>query len=162
MTSKWQPFTLCRLLNQPWIASGFADADAPDRAIAAAVLASRPRKVRRRWSGYLMPGNRATRLWKGRNVILPDGRIAEALGARRGLVMVFWDDPNEVEGVVYQILPASKVRIHKMRAAVILGQGKLGTKERPSAAKAAAAQRNGSKPPRPGSRPRGRPPKRKS
>jgi hypothetical protein len=117
----------------------------------------RRRGTRKRWSGFV----NGERVWRGREIELPDGRRVYAFGALRG--MVIWSlDPSCLPGGVDQPLgwgaiPQEKVRLVPCAAAQLLGSRKGGVRERPSPAKAAAVRINGRMPPRPGSRPRGRP-----
>ena len=115
------------------------------------------RGIRKRWSGFV----NGERVWRGREIELPDGRRVYAYGALRG--MVIWSlDPSCLPGGVDQPLgwgavPQEQVRLVPCAAAQLLGSRKGGVRERPSPAKVAAVRINGCMPPRPGSRPRGRP-----
>ncbi|MHB8523745.1 MAG: hypothetical protein ACYDH9_23740 [Limisphaerales bacterium] len=122
--------------------------------LAASFLASLPRKPERKWTGYL---DGKTRLWRGRKVLLPDGRVAQVYGCIRGKVGVFWPDDFSLTGQGRAVFKASQIRLLRLPAAVLLGAQKRGVAERKSPLKAAACRRNGGLPPRPGSRPRGRP-----
>jgi len=124
---------------------------------AARALAKRPRRVKRKWSGFVQ----GKRVWRNREIELSDGRRAYIYGVVRG--RVGWslhpigipkdDDTLENWGLAHE----SAVRLVRNPHAQLLGRRKAGIRERPSAAKAAAARVNGQMPPRPGSRPRGRP-----
>jgi hypothetical protein len=114
---------------------------------------NRHRKKLKTWTGYLADGQRA---WRGLRVILPNGRIALIYGVVRGWVGVTWDDPAAREGLGMARLRVEEVTPYKLPAAVALGRGKRGKKERPSIAKRLAAQANGCMPTRSGKK-RGRP-----
>ena len=124
-----------------------------DRSMAAFILGSLPKKPAKRWTGWLGSDH----LWRGRRVILPDGRVGYVVGAVRGEVIVRVDAAFSIQGFTDAIYPAEDLRMFKMPAAVELGRGKRGVRERPSALKAMTSRLNGSMPPRPGSRRRGRP-----
>jgi hypothetical protein len=121
-------------------------------AAAASQMAKLPRKRPRTWTGWIG----GSHCWRGRKVILPDGRVEEVYAAHRGLVGLAIPQsgnfhPREL------LFRADQLRLWSHPAAVALGQAKHGVKERPSLKKAEAARRNGCCPPRSGSRPRGRP-----
>ena len=97
------------------------------------------------------------RAWRGMKVILPEGNLGELLVARRGAAFVTWADPFAVNAVRHAALWAAELKRFKLPAAVMLGARKRGIKERSSIKKARAARRNGLRPVRAGSRPRGRP-----
>lgn len=120
--------------------------------VAAAALRRLPRDVKRPWTGWL----HGKHLRRDDLVILPDGRVGRIYGAVRGSVIV-WKDPIPETGLPAEIFRAEDLRAYKNPHAVVLGSLKRGSKEAPSNAKREACRRNGSKPPRPGSRPRGRP-----
>lgn len=115
------------------------------------------RGIRKRWSGFV----NGERVWRGREIELPDGRQAFAYGALRG--QVIWSlDPSCLPGGVdeplgWGAMPQQQVRLVRNPAAQLLGFQRRGIRERKSAVKAAAVRINGRMPPRPGSRPRGRP-----
>lgn len=124
---------------------------------AAASLARRPRGSTRRWTGFI----NGEWTWRGREIELPDGTRAFIYGALRGKV-VWSRDPiclpgGQREVPAWGALPGSAVQFVKNPFARLLGSQKRGVRERPSPAKTEAARVNGRKPPRPGSRPRGRP-----
>jgi hypothetical protein len=121
--------------------------------MAAFVLGRMPKRGRRQWTGWIGKQH----AWRWRKVIVPDGRVGQVFGCLRGLVIVRLDAPFTIEGFRDQVFAVSKLRIFKTPAAVALGQAKRGVRERKSERKAAAARKNGCLPPRPGSRPRGRP-----
>jgi hypothetical protein len=124
---------------------------------AARRLARLPRRLKRRWSGWIGP----IRSYRGMVVRLPSGREVCALGARRGQVP-FTSQPDGLLGALdglgrdWGVVPAHLVEIVKNPAAVLLGAQKAGKRERPSVAKVNAARLNGLVPCRPGRR-RGRP-----
>jgi len=120
---------------------------------AASALGSRPKHINRQWTGWLG----RVHLWRGRHVVTPTGQVAEIVAAVRGRVLVKWHDPNAIEDQTLQLFKKNELRVHKMPAAVFLGRRKLGTKEKSSVLKAMTSRANGGKPPRRGSRPRGRP-----
>jgi hypothetical protein len=113
---------------------------------------------RRRWTGVVFNGRRA---WVGQPVTLPNGSVAWVKEAEAGVVCVRTTVTNPLDGAVHDYLEATALRPYRLPEAVLLGSLKRGKKERPSAVKAAASRRNGAMPPRPGSRPRGRPRKSK-
>jgi hypothetical protein len=115
------------------------------------------RGFRKMWSGHLG----GERVWRGREIELPDGTRAYAYGALRGVV-VWSSHPARLPGgdgepLGWGALPQEKVRLVKCAAAQMLGRLRRGVQERKSEKKAAAVRINGRMPPRPGSRPRGRP-----
>jgi hypothetical protein len=120
---------------------------------AASELGRLPRLRRRVWTGFLENGQRA---WRGRKVIMPDGRVAAIYCIVRGKAGLIWNDPARVEGLGMKLLPVTELKLFKSPAAVILGGAKRGVREARSDAKVLAARANGCKPPRPGKR-RGRP-----
>lgn len=115
------------------------------------------REFKKRWSGYV----NGQRVWRGREIELPDGRRAFVYGALRGTVAwslqpvgaLYCPDGPHGFGATRQELIILVRNAH----AQLLGRRKRGVRERPSKAKAAAARINGRMPPRSGSRPRGRP-----
>jgi hypothetical protein len=115
---------------------------------------NRQRRKRRKWTGYLADGSRA---WIGRRVILPNETVAEIVAVRRGCAAIRQDNPFSVFGCRFGLFKTADLRTYKCPAAVALGRAKLGVKERPSARKDVTSARNGCQPPRPSSRPRGRP-----
>ena len=115
--------------------------------------ANRQRRKIRKWTGYL--GHRE-RAWRGRKVILPDGRVAEIYAAIRGLVGLAPQQRTKFRAADL-LVRADQVHVWKHPAAVLLGRAKAGIVERKSVRKARAARLNASLPPRPGSQPRGRP-----
>jgi len=149
---RWQPFSFSGLL-----ATTAQDSQAGEANSAASALARRPRGQGKRWSGYLDPKDKTTRLWRGRELLTPAGRVVNAVGCLRGLVLVEWADPFAIDGRSHQVFKASELEVHRNPAAVALGRRKQGKKEMSSARKSETARRNGCAPCRPGSRPRGRP-----
>lgn len=122
--------------------------------LAAAHLGGLPKGRRKQWTGYL---DNRTRLHKGQLIILPDGRVAEVCAALRGKVGVLWNDPLTVTGQCSGLFKTHELKLYRLPAAVLLGRLKRGVTERKSERKAQSCRRNACKPPRPGSRPRGRP-----
>jgi len=126
---------------------------------AARALARRPKRVRKKWSGFL----HGRRTWRGQEIELPDGTPAFLYGALRGeAVWSFHRDRllgGQGEPFRWGVLHGDLIRLRVDPHAQVLGAMKRGVRERRSEAKAAAVRINGRKPPRPGSRPRGRPKK---
>lgn len=124
---------------------------------AARQLAKLPRRPRRVWSGWI---DDKVRSYRNLPVRLPGGEQVYAFGARRGL-LVYVREPDlcpgdpDLAGRSWGVVRASEVEVVRNPHAVLLGQMKAGTRERPSPSKAATARRNGAKPARRG--PRGRP-----
>jgi hypothetical protein len=113
-------------------------------------------KARRRQRVYTGRVGRR-RAWRGMKVILPDGHIGELLLARRGAALVRWRDEFSISPDKMGGCRTDELRPFKLPSAVLLGSRKKGVVEKPSERKAMAVRLNGSCPPRPGSRPRGRP-----
>lgn len=107
----------------------------------------------KKWTGYL----HGERCWVGQRVLMTDGMRGALLSARRGKATVFADSRRYLAESRVRELREQEVVLLKLPQAMLLGFLKRGKKERPSEAKRAAARRNGSRPVRPGSRPRGRP-----
>lgn len=107
----------------------------------------------RKWTGYL----HGERCWRGRRVLMSDGMRGAIIDVRRGVARVFADGRISIADSRLRRLHEREVVLLKLPQAVLLGSLKRGKTERPSEAKLAAARRNGSRPVRPGSRPRGRP-----
>jgi hypothetical protein len=126
---------------------------------AARRLARLPRQAVRRWSGWISDDVCS---FHNMPVALPGGRRVFVFGVLRGR-LVFTSVPDGPVGdaggigTSWGVIPASTVQIVKDENAVILGKCKAGVKEVFSPRKAQAARRNCDLPPRPGSRPRGRP-----
>lgn len=97
------------------------------------------------------------RAWRGMKVVLPNGRVGALYRATRGAAVVAWRDEFSLRPDQHVALDTTALGRFKLPAAAILGRAKLGVRERPSLRKGRAARVNGSAPPRPGSRPRGRP-----
>lgn len=139
--------------NTPVPSGAGGDRDAVRKA--ARALAAMPRKGTRKWTGFLC----GSRCWRGRLLLLPDGEIAPLLWANRGRVLLLnYRGMDFTEYLLWARRHEVEVRLYRCPEAALLGSLKFGVKERPSPSKAAAARRNGSLPPRPGARPRGRPP----
>jgi hypothetical protein len=112
----------------------------------------------RTWTGVVFNGKRS---WVGQQVILPNGTTGWIKKAQANYVCVRTAVSDPVDGPIHEYLEPTALRPYKSPEAVLLGSRKRGKREKPSAAKAAASRRNGAMPVRPGSRPRGRPRKRK-
>jgi hypothetical protein len=126
--------------------------DPVDLRTAAESLARLPRGVKGKLSGFV----HGVRIRRDQAVLLPDGTLAFALGARRGKLVFFRDIPHVMEPGRWGLVDASTVTLLKNNAAVMLGRRKLGVREIKSEAKARAARLNGLRPCRDGKR-RGRP-----
>ena len=125
---------------------------------AARALATRPR-TRKLLVGFV-GGQRG---YRDQEVMLPGGARAYLWAARRGRAVVTLDKGKLMGGFGdgpprWCALPAREIKLQRDPAAILLGGLKSGTHEKPSALKQYTARINGSAPPRPGSRPRGRPP----
>jgi hypothetical protein len=121
---------------------------------AARSLARQPRNQPRRWTGWL----HGQHCWRGRLIVLPDGEIAPLFWTwRKRVLLKNHMDKEFRDWAVWARRWEEDVRLYKNPSAVTLGQRKRGVRERPSIKKLEAARRNGCLPPRPGSRPRGRP-----
>jgi hypothetical protein len=128
---------------------------------AARQLATLPRNQRRKFTGWL----HGEHCWRGRLLVLPGGEVLPLSWCNRGRALMILSDAevqistdHEYFTLLCRLAPREvDVRIYKHPEAMLLGSRKAGVKERASLAKAAAARRNGCMPPRPGSRPRGRP-----
>jgi hypothetical protein len=117
-------------------------------------LACLPRSQPRRLTGWLH-GEHCRR---GRLVVLPDGERASILWCSRGRILLRnYRDLDFADYALWGARREHQVRFHKSPEAILLGSLKAGVKERPSRLKQDAARRNGCKPVRTGSRPRGRP-----
>ena len=116
---------------------------------AASLIAMQPRYQNKKWSGYI----HGKRIRRRSLFALPTGETLPAMFVLRGKVYVYREGS---ERFIDRFDGREVVRI-KNPAAVLLGRLKRGKHEEPSERKASAARRNGSCPPRPGSRPRGRP-----
>jgi len=123
---------------------------------AAKSLGSSKKKRRSAWTGCIQN----ERVRKGQRVILPNGTIAMVCRALRGKVICCWEDPHSIPKSCAASFKDTALKLYKDPAAVLLGSLKKGVTEKKSHAKSEAARKNGSKPPRPGNRPRGRPRKR--
>jgi hypothetical protein len=121
---------------------------------AARSLARLPRSQPRRLTGWL----HGEHCWRGRLVVLPDGERASILWCSRGRILLRnYRDLDFADYALWGARREHQVRFHKSPEAILLGSLKAGVKERPSRLKQDAARRNGCKPVRTGSRPRGRP-----
>lgn len=120
---------------------------------AAMTLGALPKRQRRRWTGWIGDEH----FWRGRRVILPNGIVAEVYGVLRGQVLVTWPDAHWIEGIRRDVVPVDQLTVYKHPAAVVLGRLKRGCKESFSECKQITCRANGSRPVRPGHRPRGRP-----
>ena len=126
---------------------------------AARQLSTLSRQAVRRLSGWISD---EVRSFRNMQVALPGGRRVFVFGVLRGR-LVFTSVPDghvgDTGGVgtSWGVVRADQVQIVKNEHAVILGKRKSGVKEKFSPRKAEVARRNCYLPPRPGSRPRGRP-----
>ena len=111
------------------------------------------RRVKRIWTGFVG----GERCWRGRLVVLPDGQVARLKWAQRGWTCVRTNQVSAEGYFIHDYLPAISVRLYKLPAAVRLARRKGWKTEKKSLVKAASCKINGSRPPRPGSRRRGRP-----
>jgi hypothetical protein len=123
------------------------------RSLAGWVLGSRLKKPQRIWTGWV----RGQHYWRGRKVIAPEGTVGAVYGSVRSKVIVRVEDPHSILGFADRVYNADDLGVYKLPAAVELGKGKRGVREKKSERKAAAARINGYAPVRPGSRQRGRP-----
>jgi hypothetical protein len=112
----------------------------------------------RKWTGVVFGRKRS---WVGQKVVLPDQSIGWIKQAQAGIVCVRTSVTDPLDGAVHDYLEATALKPYRLPEAVLLGSLKRGKTERVSAIKAAASRSNGKLPPKPGSRPRGRPRKRK-
>nr|WP_281722786.1 hypothetical protein [Nitrosomonas nitrosa] len=129
--------------------------DENDRSLSAAgaALGRIPRNHKREWTGWLGDHH----LKKGDLLITPSGEIRPVYGAYRSRI-ILWKLAVPLDGgLPADVFPGGVLRRFKNPHAVRLGQAKRGMKEVRSDAKREACRRNGKVPPRPGSRPRGRP-----
>lgn len=120
------------------------------------LLRKLPRRVRKRWTGWI--GNR--RYWRGAQILLPDGQPAFVFGVLRSRVVWTFHPDRLIGGfdgvpLEWGVVPAADVTPRQHPAAVLLGRLKAGKKERPSKLKSETARRNGRQPCRAGRR-RGR------
>lgn len=89
---------------------------------------------------------------------LPNGQVGELLGALRGRIFYRWTDHAQVDPIQVGMASETDVTYLPLPAAQELARMRRGVKERQTLRKAASSRRNGNRPVRPGSRPRGRPP----
>lgn len=108
----------------------------------------------KKWTGWIGHRRRGV---VGQTVILPDRSLGRLIAARRGWACVAWVDPFSVRRNRISYFAAGEILPYKNPCAAALGRMKAGRREIPSAIKAQAARRNGKRPVRQGSRPRGRP-----
>jgi hypothetical protein len=127
-----------------------ARSPAEEVSAAARLIAKRPRPWKRKWTGVL----HGERIRRRSLVRVPGGDVLPLYTVLRGKVYIV---APESSGRRFTRYNAGEVQRIKNPAAVVLGGLKRGVTEVKSAAKAAAARANGCQPPRPGSRPRGRP-----
>ncbi len=120
---------------------------------AGAALGRIPRKQKRQWTGWL----RDHHLKKGDLVITPSGEVRPVYGAFRNQIIVWKSAVPLHGGLPADVFSAAVLQRYKHPTAVLLGAAKRGLKEVKSAAKRESCRRNAKMPPRPGSRPRGRP-----
>jgi hypothetical protein len=125
------------------------------------VLAIRRRLAGRRhgpndkkWTGFIFGRKRA---WVGQPVVLPDQSVGWVKRVQAGCACVRTAKVDPEDGAIHDYMAVTRLRRYKLPEAVLLGQMKRGVKEAPSAVKAASSRSNGKLPPKPGSRPRGRP-----
>lgn len=130
--------------------------DQRKRSKAASVLGSLAKRQPKKWTGWIGQDH----FWRGRRVVLPDGRVGEIYGIVRQQAAVRWHDPYALNPIQAALFDTRDLRVYRLPAAVALGHCKSGVRERPSAVKAETSRLNAYSPPRPGSRPRGRPRKR--
>lgn len=97
------------------------------------------------------------RAWRGMKVLLPNGLIGQLYRAVRQVATVTWRDELSLRPDQQGVLNIAELRKFRHPAARLIGSLKRGVRERPSPRKVRAARTNGSAPPRPGSRRRGRP-----
>jgi hypothetical protein len=120
--------------------------------MAAATLGQMPKRQPRRWTGWIGRNH----FWRGRRVVTPNGVVAEVYGVLRGQAAVRWADPQWIENVRRDVVPADQLVVYRNPAAIVMGMLKAGCVERPSELKKATCRVNGAKPCRAG-RQRGRP-----
>lgn len=99
----------------------------------------------------------SSRGWRNMPVVLLNGSVGTLIAAFRGWAAVAWHDPFRIQPNRIDYFLVSELQRFKSPAAVMLGSRKKGVVEKPSEKKARTARSNGRCPPRPGSRPRGRP-----
>lgn len=124
-----------------------------DIALAAATL----RRMRLRKRGRSAGVVHGKRIRLGTQVVLSDGSRAEILDAVRGNILVQVDDPQAVTGYQRLLVKEHEISIVKSGAATALGALKKDCHEIKSPKKLVSCRQNALRPPRPGSRPRGRP-----
>jgi hypothetical protein len=137
-----------------------AFAEAQKRAeigIAAAALARLrgPERSRKVFTGQIGP----KRGWRGMPLVLPNGHVGRLICAWRGFAAVGWHDLFSVQPDRIDYFRVSELVRFKNPAAILIGSLKRGAVEQRTERKRRSCRRNGSCPPRAGSRPRGRPAK---
>ena len=126
---------------------------------AARSLAQRPRRVRRKWSGWIG----RVHCWRDQPIILSGGEVAYIFGVLRGRVVVTFDKGQLLGGYFgdggpqrWTVVPIDQVTVYKFPEAQLLGRRKAGCRETPSVRKRFACIQNGCRPCAPGKH-RGRP-----
>ncbi len=97
------------------------------------------------------------RAWRGMSVVLPSGQVGTLIAALRGVAVVSWTDAFSVTPNRIGYFKVGDLTRFRAPAAIVLGRLKRGVKEQRSERKRRTSRVNGHAPPRPGSRPRGRP-----
>jgi hypothetical protein len=95
--------------------------------------------------------------WRGMSVILPNGKLGNLIMALGGIAVVRWHDSFILQPNRIGYFRVRDLQRFKIPAAALLGALKKGVKEKHSIRKKKSSRINGCTPPRPGSRPRGRP-----
>jgi len=146
---------------QTALPSGAAAPDPPSAPAASGIELS---QAARRLAGHRWQFGRRTtgsvsgrRVRLGQTIMMPDGKTGRVLFAWRGCVLLEIGDIANFEDCKLAAVSADDLRLVKNPHAALLGSCKLGRCERHSAKKVRACKKNGCVPPRPGSRPRGRP-----
>ena len=126
---------------------------------AARSLAQRPRRVRRKWSGWIG----RIHCWRDQQVILPTGESCFIFGVLRGQAVITFDRGRLLGGYFgdggpqrWTVVAADQVTVYKCPEAQLLGRLKAGCREKPSVRKRFACIQNGRRPCAPGKH-RGRP-----
>jgi hypothetical protein len=113
-----------------------------------------PGPDRRKWTGFVFNRKRA---WVEQPVEMPDKSTGWIKQAQAGYVCVRTTKMNPQGGARHVYLDSIELKPYRNPEAVLLGRMKRGVKEVASAVKAATSRANGTLPPKPGSRRRGRP-----
>ena len=160
---KPQTQNIPRTSNPPTRAAGKTQSALSAELVTAAAreLATLPRNQPRKYTGWL----HGQHCWRGRLLVMANGMVLPLVWCQRGRVITdchcfstnFKSLAEEAAFLRVWTPSENQIALHKSPAAVLLGRLKAGVSERPSAAKSAAARRNGAMLVRPGSRPRGRP-----